>query len=78
MKLNSVMECIGVTDEVKIFEGKEVKYHGSAIGFYEEKFPKFFKSRDVLRFSARNGILEIRVSETPAFAGGKMENIKNK
>jgi hypothetical protein len=69
MKLNSVVDCVGIDRDIKIMEGKECKYFGNALNFYGQKFPKFFKSRSVLRLDAECNILVITISEAPTFAG---------
>lgn len=67
MKLSSVVDCIGIDRTIKVIEGKEVKYHGDALDFYGQKFPKFFRSRGVLRIDAENDVIKITISEAPTF-----------
>ena len=68
MKLSSVVDCIGIDRNIKVVEGKEVKYYGDALDFYGQKFPKHFRSRGVLRIDAEEDCLVIKISEAPTFA----------
>lgn len=77
MKLDSVVECVGIDRIIKVVEGNEVKYYGDALDFYGQKFPRFFKSRGVLRIDAENDCLVIKISESPTFVRKEKENGKS-
>ena len=36
MKLNSVVDCVGIDRDIKIMEGKECKYSGNALDFMDK------------------------------------------
>lgn len=67
MKLSSVVDCVGIDREIKILEEKTVKYHGNALDFYGQKFPRYFRSRGVIRIDAEDYCLVIHITKSPTF-----------